>query len=47
MVFDKTKARITTQLNDRVAAPIRTSVLIACAAFIMAGIALIVAVGKR
>lgn len=43
-MFDKTRAKIETQLNDRVTNPIRTSIVIAIAAFIMAGLALIVSV---
>ena len=46
-MFDKTKAKVETQLNDRVAAPIRTSVLISCAAFCIALVALLIVVGKR
>jgi hypothetical protein len=45
-MFDKTKAKIETQLNDRVTAPVRTSVLIACGAFVIACIALMVAVKR-
>lgn len=45
-VFDKTKDKVNTLVNDRVAAPIRTSVLIACCAFIMAGIALMLVVSR-
>lgn len=44
MIFDKTKAKISTQINDRVTNPIRTSIIIAVSAFIMAGIALILSV---
>lgn len=43
-MFDKTKAKFLTQVNDRVTAPVRTSITIAVAAFIMAAIALILAV---
>jgi hypothetical protein len=44
MVFDKAKARISTEINDRVTSPIRTSIVISVVAFIMAGIALILVV---
>lgn len=43
-MFDKTKTRIETQLNDRVVAPIRTAILISCAAFVLAGLAFIFSV---
>lgn len=43
-MFDKTKAKAETLINDRVVAPIRTSILIAVTAFIMAGLALVLAV---
>lgn len=46
-MFDKTRAKIETQLNDRVTNPIRTTFVIAIAAFIMAGIALIVSVARN
>ena len=44
MVFDKAKAKIATEINDRVTNPIRTSIIISVAAFLMAGIALILVV---
>ena len=43
-MFDKTKNKVDTYVNDRVTAPIRTAVIISVAAFIIAGIALMVAV---
>ena len=46
-MFDKTKERLDTLINDRVTAPVRTSMLIACGAFIIAGIALLIVVGNR
>lgn len=45
-MFDKTKDKVNTLVNDRVAAPIRTSILISCCAFIMAGIALLLVVSR-
>jgi hypothetical protein len=45
-MFEKTKGRMDTLINDRVVAPTRTAVLISIAAFIVAGIALIVAVNR-
>lgn len=45
-VFDKTKAKVDTLVNDRVSAPIRTSILISCAAFVIAGIALLLVVSR-
>lgn len=41
LVFDKTKAKAETFISDRVTAPVRTSMMISIAAFILAGIALI------
>lgn len=46
MVFEKTKKRIDTAINDRITAPITTAVIISVAAFLLAGLALIVAHGK-
>ena len=45
-MFDKTKAKISEQINDRVTSPVRTSITIAVAAFIMAAIALIIGVKR-
>jgi hypothetical protein len=45
-MFDRTKARISTEVNDRITNPIRTSIVISVVAFIMAGIALIVVVHR-
>ncbi len=45
-MFDKTKQRISEQVNDRVTTPVRTSLIIATAAFIIAALALIVAVHR-
>lgn len=47
MVFDKTKQRIDTLINDRVVAPTRTAVVMSIAAFIIAGIALCLVVAKN
>ena len=46
-MFDKTKAKAETFINDRVTAPVRTSVAISITALIIAAIALLVAVGRR
>lgn len=43
-MFEKTKGKVDTLINDRVVAPTRTAVVISICAFIVAGIALIVAV---
>jgi len=43
-MFEKTKKKVDTLVNDRVVAPVRTAVVISIAAFIVAGIALILAV---
>lgn len=43
-MFDKTKAKVSTEINDRITNPIRTSVVISVLAFIMAGIALMLVV---
>jgi hypothetical protein len=43
-MFDKTKARANLLLNDRVTQPVRTAVVISCAAFVIAGIALLLVV---
>lgn len=45
-MFSKTKAKVDTLLNDRVVAPTRTALVISITAFIIAGIALVVAVNK-
>lgn len=45
-MFEKTKGRMDTLINDRVVAPTRTAVMISIVAFIVAGIALIVAVNR-
>lgn len=44
MLFEKTRGKVDTLINDRVVAPTRTAVVISIAAFIVAAIALIVAV---
>jgi hypothetical protein len=46
-MFDKTKAKISTEINDRITNPIRTAVVISVAAFIIAGIALVISAGAR
>lgn len=43
-MFEKTKGKVDTLINDRVVAPTRTAVAISIVAMILAGIALIVAV---
>lgn len=45
-MFDKTKQKIETQINDRITSPVRTGIIISVTAFIMAGIALIIAVTR-
>lgn len=47
MVFDKARQKVDTLINDRVVAPTRTAVVISIAAFIVAGIALMVAVSRN
>ena len=46
-MFDKTKEKLDTLINDRVTAPVRTSMVIACAAFVIAGLALCLVVANR
>lgn len=46
MVFDKIRNRADTLINDRVVAPTRTAVIISIAAFLIAGLALILAANK-
>jgi hypothetical protein len=43
-MFEKTKGKVDTLINDRVSAPIKTSILISVAAFIIAALALILVV---
>lgn len=45
-MFEKTKGKVDTLINDRVVAPTRTAVAISIVAIILAGIALIVAVNR-
>lgn len=45
-MFKGTKEKVDTFVNDRVNAPIRTAIVISVAAFIVAGIALIVVVAN-
>lgn len=45
-MFDKTRARINQQVEDRVTAPVRTSVVLSLAAIVIAAIALIVTVNR-
>ena len=45
-LFDKTKAKISQQIDDRVTSPVRTAIVISAAAFIMAVIALILGVKR-
>lgn len=48
MIFDKTKARASALINDRITAPITTALVISAIAFIMAGLALaLVITGER
>ena len=44
MVFDKARQKVDTLINDRITAPVKTAVIISVTAFILAGIALMVAV---
>jgi len=44
-MFEKTKDKVDTLLNDRVAAPIKTSLAISLAALGVAGLALLLAWG--
>lgn len=46
MLFQKTREKVDTLVNDRVVAPTRTALVVSLAAFIVAGIALMVAVGN-
>lgn len=43
-MFEKTKQKAETLINDRVTQPIKMGIIISCAAFVIAGIALMVAV---
>jgi len=43
-MFDKTKDKVNTLVNDRVTAPIRTSIVISVTAFFIASLALILVV---
>lgn len=45
-MFEKTKGKVDTLINDRVVAPTRTAVAISLVAIIVAGIALMVAVSR-
>jgi hypothetical protein len=45
-MFGKTKGKVDTFINDRVSAPIRASVTISVCAFILAGLALMIVVGR-
>lgn len=45
-MFEKTKAKANTFVNDRVTAPVRTSMVISICAFIVAGLALMVVVAN-
>lgn len=45
-MFEKTKGKVDTLINDRVVAPTRTAVAISIVAIVLAGIALIVAVNR-
>jgi len=48
MIFDKTRAKATALINDRVTAPITTALIISALAFIMAGLALALTItGER
>ena len=46
MLFQKMREKVDTLVNDRVVAPTRTALMISLAAFVIAGIALIVAVNR-
>ena len=43
-MFDRTKDKVNTLVNDRITAPVRTAVVISIAAFIIAGLALLLVV---
>ena len=45
-MFDKTKARINQQVEDRVTAPVRTALVISLTALVIAGLALVMAVNR-
>jgi hypothetical protein len=45
-LFSKTREKVDTLVNDRVVAPTRTALIISITAFIVAGLALIVAVNN-
>ena len=45
-VFDKTKQRINTELNDRVTAPVKTAVILSAIAVTLALVALLIAATK-
>lgn len=45
-MFEKTKGKVDTLINDRVVAPTRTAVAVSLVALIVAGIALMVAVSN-
>jgi hypothetical protein len=45
-MFDKTRARVDTMVNDRVTQPVRTSIVISCTAFILAALALAIVIGN-
>jgi len=48
MIFDKTRGRVKTLINDRITAPVSTALIISALAFIMAGLALaLVITGER
>lgn len=46
-MFDKTKTKVDTLINDRITSPVRTAVIISVTAFIVAVIALAVASGGK
>jgi len=45
-MFEKTKQRINTELNDRITAPVKTAVILSACALTLALVALFVATSK-
>lgn len=45
-MFDRTKAKVDTLINDRVTSPVRTGIIISVCAFIIAGLALVIVLTK-
>ena len=45
-MFEGTKKKVNTYVNDRVTAPVHTAIVISVAAFLIAGIALVIVVNR-